>query len=63
VKLSVGQRVGSFEVSATLGKGGMGEVWQATDERFDRDVALKVLPEDFVDELNGGTCYERGQSY
>ena len=40
-----GTRLGSYEVSAQIGEGGMGEVYRARDTKLDRDVALKVLPE------------------
>ena len=39
-----GSRLGSYEVTALIGQGGMGEVYRARDERLDRDVAIKVLP-------------------
>ena len=39
-----GSRFGSYEVTAIIGQGGMGEVYRARDERLDRDVAIKVLP-------------------
>ena len=45
--LTVGDRLGHYEVSALIGEGGMGEVYQATDTKLKRQVALKILPEAF----------------
>jgi len=44
VTIAAGTRLGSYEVLAPLGAGGMGEVYRATDSRLGRDVAIKVLP-------------------
>jgi len=44
--LTTGMRLGRFEVLGPLGSGGMGEVYRARDRELDRDVAIKVLPED-----------------
>ena len=46
--LTAGTRLGSYEVTAQIGAGGMGEVYQAHDTKLGRDVAIKVLPEAFA---------------
>ena len=43
--LTVGSRLGHYDVTALIGEGGMGYVYQATDTRLHRQVALKILPE------------------
>src|SRR5437867_10132653 len=43
-----GQRIAQFKITGRIGQGGMGEVFRARDTRLNRDVAVKVLPRDFV---------------
>ena len=45
--LAPGTRLGPYEIGPPIGKGGMGEVYRARDTKLDRDVAIKVLPEEF----------------
>src|SRR6266487_4235502 len=44
---TVGTRLGSHEITALLGKGGMGEVYRARDTKLKREVAIKILPDEF----------------
>ena len=46
--LTSGSRLGVYEVTASIGEGGMGQVYRARDTKLNRDVALKVLPDSFA---------------
>ena len=46
--LTVGSRLGHYDVTALIGEGGMGQVYQATDTKLNRQVALKIPPEAFA---------------
>ena len=57
--LSPGTTLGAYTVTAKIGEGGMGEVYQARDTKLDRDVALKVLPEAFTSDPDRLARFER----
>ncbi len=42
------ERIGGYDVTALIGEGGMGQVYQATDTKLNRQVALKIPPEVFA---------------
>jgi len=42
------ETIAHYRVTPKLGKGGMGEVWRATDTKLGREVAIKVSPESFA---------------
>ena len=57
--LAAGSRLGPYEVLGLLGAGGMGEVWRSRDTRLGREVAIKVLPGDFLDDEERKARFER----
>ena len=57
--LGAGTRLGAYSVTAKIGQGGRGEVYQARDTTLDRDVALKVLPEAFTSDPDRLARFER----
>src|SRR5580693_6189615 len=46
--LAPGTKLGPYEIVASIGAGGMGEVYRAKDTRLGREVAIKVLPESLI---------------
>ncbi|MGA2101788.1 MAG: serine/threonine-protein kinase, partial [Candidatus Sulfotelmatobacter sp.] len=48
--LAPATRLGPYEIVGSIGAGGMGEVYRATDTKLGRDIALKVLPADMAND-------------
>ena len=59
MSLTIGTRLGSYEVLSRLGAGGMGEVFCARDRTLGREVAIKVLPDAFAADPERIARFER----
>src|SRR5713101_2931271 len=59
MRLSAGDKLGSYEILAPIGAGGMGEVYRARDARLKREVALKILPDAFARDPERMTRFQR----
>ena len=59
MSLATGTRLGPYEVIAPLGSGGMGDVYRGRDNKLGRDVALKVVPAAFVQDVARMARFER----
>jgi len=59
MSLSLGMKLGPYEIEAPLGAGGMGEVYKARDTRLERTVAIKILPDHVADRADLRERFER----
>jgi serine/threonine protein kinase len=57
--LTIGSQLGSHEITALLGKGGMGEVYRARDLKLKREVAIKILPDEFMRDAERVSRFQR----
>src|SRR5262245_10009230 len=59
MSLRVGAQLGSLEITGFLGRGGMGEVYRARDTKLKREVAIKILPEEFSHDAERVARFQR----
>src|SRR5512136_1950393 len=55
----IGKTLGHYQITSQIGKGGTGEVFQAKDQKLGRDVAIKVLPEEFARDTDRVARFQR----
>jgi serine/threonine protein kinase len=55
----IGKTLGHYQITNLIGKGGMGEVYQAKDQKLGRDVAIKVLPDEFAKDTDRVARFQR----
>jgi len=59
----IGNTVGHYTISTLIGRGGMGEVYQAKDQKLGRNAAIKVLPEKSARDAERVAPFERETNY
>jgi eukaryotic-like serine/threonine-protein kinase len=59
LSVTIGTQLGSHELIGLLGKGGMGEVYRARDTKLKREVAIKILPDEFSNDPNRLSRFQR----
>ena len=59
MSLSPGTRLGPYKIISPIGRGGMGEVYRARDTKLERDVAIKVLPDELATDEERVARFER----
>jgi serine/threonine protein kinase/dipeptidyl aminopeptidase/acylaminoacyl peptidase len=58
-QIMIGTKLAHYEITSHLGSGGMGDVYQATDSKLGRSVAIKLLPEAFTHDAERAARFER----
>src|SRR5438309_9430210 len=57
--ITIGAQLGSHEIVGLLGKGGMGDVYRARDTKLKREVAIKILPDEFSSDPDRMALFQR----
>src|SRR5205823_6277157 len=57
--VTIGTQLGSHEITALLGKGGMGEVYRARHSKLKREVAVKIVPDEFSRDADRVSRFQR----
>src|SRR2546425_645400 len=55
----IGSKLAHYEITSHIGSGGMGDVYQATDTKLGRSVAIKIVPEAFANDTDRVARFER----
>jgi serine/threonine protein kinase len=55
----ISNTLGHYQITSQPGKGGLGEIYQAKDEKLGRDVAIKVLPDEFAKDADRVERFQR----
>ena len=61
--IEIGKQLGPHEITALLGKGGTSEVYRARDTKLKREVAIKILPEEFIPTVSAVSNVRRKSSH
>src|SRR5262245_21207195 len=59
MSITIGTQLGCHDIIGLLGKGGMGEVYRARDTKLKRDVAIKILPDEFSRDADRVSRFQR----
>src|SRR5512136_3367299 len=55
----IGKALAHYEITAPIDRGGMGEVFKAKDQKLGREVAIKILPEEFAKDMDRVARFQR----
>jgi serine/threonine protein kinase len=59
MSIQIGQQLGSHEITGLIGRGGFGKVYRARDTKLKREVAIKILPDEFSRDADRVSRFQR----